>query len=81
MDKVSIQIARSHLSLPANTYFKSFTQYGTLNLDSFLQPELEPQTEVDPAEVLEFEHGLEVVAPDGGGEAEVDGANVSLEVG
>lgn len=47
-------------------------------LPSFLHPELKPQPEVDPAEVLEFEHGLEVVAPDGGSEAEVDGAGVEF---
>lgn len=38
--------------------------------------QLVPQPEVDPAEVLELEHGFEVVAPDRGGEAEVDGAGV-----
>ena len=45
-------------------------------LPSVLHPELKPQPEVDPAEVLELEHGLEVVAPDGGDQAKVDGAGV-----
>lgn len=44
----------------------------------FLQSELVPQAEVDPAEVLEFEHRVEVAAPDRGREAEVDGAGVEF---
>lgn len=39
---------------------------------------LETQAEVDPLEVLEFEHRIESALPDGGDEADVDRAGIEL---
>lgn len=47
-------------------------------LATFLQPELEPQPEVDPAEVLELEHDLEVVAPHRGSQTKVNSTGIVL---